>query len=156
MLFLLSKHYNILQSFQLKFFKINNIFKNENIFYLKQKMFTGERCGVYPDTKDEKSRKLEFSKLCHPVWGVCLMADLGTSVINILNSLEQMNYKVVTSGSFVASQSFNNNKVRSEYRKVSLSTRSYLTNTQPAISSTKNCRTSHTTTTTTTTFTHCF
>jgi len=61
---------------------------------LNEGKILGERCGVYPDTKDEKSRKLEFS----------------TSVINILNSLEQMNYKVLTSGSFVASQSFNNNK----------------------------------------------
>ena len=25
-------------------------------------LFSGERCGVYPDTKDEKCRKLEFSK----------------------------------------------------------------------------------------------
>ena len=87
---------------------------------------------MYPDTKDEKSRKLEFSKLSTHTESHCvrLMVDAGTSVINILNSLEQMNYKVVTSGSFVASQSFNNNKVD---RKVSLSTRSYLT--QPAISS---------------------
>ena len=38
--------------------------------------------------------------------------DAGTNVINILNSLEQMGYKVVTSGAFVASQSVNNNKVR--------------------------------------------
>ena len=41
-----------------------------------------------------------------------LLADAGTNVINILNSLEQMGYKVVTSGAFVASQSVNNNKVR--------------------------------------------
>ena len=84
---------------------------------------------MYPDTKDEKSRKLEFSKLSTHTESHCvrLMVDAGTSVINILNSLEQMNYKVLTSGSFVASQSFNNNKV-STYRKVSLSTRSYLTN----------------------------
>ena len=38
--------------------------------------------------------------------------NAGTNVINILNSLEQMGYKVVTSGAFVASQSVNNNKVR--------------------------------------------
>lgn len=61
---------------------------------LNEGKILGERCGVYPDTKDEKCRKLEFS----------------TTVINILNSLEQMGYKVVTSGAFVASQSVNNNK----------------------------------------------
>jgi hypothetical protein len=36
--------------------------------------------------------------------------ELNTSAINILNSLEYMGYSVVTSGSFVASQT-NNNKV---------------------------------------------
>ena len=36
--------------------------------------------------------------------------ELNTSAINILNSLEYMGYRVVTSGSFVASQT-NNNKV---------------------------------------------
>ena len=36
--------------------------------------------------------------------------ELNTSAINILNSLENMGYRVVTSGSFVASQT-NNNKV---------------------------------------------
>jgi hypothetical protein len=48
----------------------------------------GERCLVYPDIRDDKQRRLEFS----------------TSTVNILNSLEQMGYRVVTSGSFVASQ----------------------------------------------------
>ena len=37
--------------------------------------------------------------------------EFNTSAINILNSLEYMGYRVVTSGSFVASQT-NNNKVR--------------------------------------------
>ena len=43
---------------------------------------------MYPDLRDEKQRKLEFP----------------TSAITILNSLEQMGYRVVTSGAFVASQ----------------------------------------------------
>ena len=47
------------------------------------------------------------------IYGDChQLVSAGTSVINILNSLEQMGYKVVTSGAFVASQSVNNNKVR--------------------------------------------
>ena len=45
--------------------------------------------------KEERHRRLEFS----------------TTAINILNSLEHMGYRVVTSGSFVASQCNNNNKV---------------------------------------------
>ena len=49
---------------------------------------------MYPDSRDEKVRRLEFS----------------TSSLNLLNSLEQMGYRVVTSGSFVASQPSNNNK----------------------------------------------
>ena len=40
------------------------------------------------DMRDDKHRRMEFS----------------TSAVNILNSLEQMGYRVVTSGSFVASQ----------------------------------------------------
>ena len=54
-----------------------------------------ERCGVYPDMREERHRRLEFN----------------TNAINILNSLEHMGYRVVTSGSFVASQANNNNKV---------------------------------------------
>ena len=50
-------------------------------------------------------------------------ADAGTNVINILNSLEQMGYKVVTSGAFVASQSVNNNKVH--IRRVSRKVETY-------------------------------
>ena len=46
--------------------------KQNSIIYLQNKItqiirfehfLAGERCGVYPDTKDEKCRKLEFSKL---------------------------------------------------------------------------------------------
>ena len=44
--------------------------------------------NMYPDARDEKQRRFEFS----------------TSTVNILNSLEQIGYRVVTSGSFVASQ----------------------------------------------------
>lgn len=55
---------------------------------LNEAKILGERCLVYPDMRDEKQRRLEFS----------------TSTVNILNSLEQMGYRVVTSGSFVASQ----------------------------------------------------
>ena len=57
---------------------------------------TGERCGVYPDMRDERHRRLEFN----------------TTAIIILNNLEHMGYRVVTSGAFVASQATNNNKVR--------------------------------------------
>ena len=57
-------------------------------------LFAGERCQVYPDIREERQRRLEFN----------------TSAISILNSLEYMGYRVVTSGSFVASQT-NNNKV---------------------------------------------
>ena len=57
-------------------------------------LFAGERCQVYPDMREERQRRMEFN----------------TSAINILNSLEYMGYRVVTSGSFVASQT-NNNKV---------------------------------------------
>ena len=52
---------------------------------------------MYPDSRDEKVRRLEFS----------------TSSLNLLNSLEQMGYRVVTSGSFVASQPNNSNKTNS-------------------------------------------
>ena len=48
----------------------------------------GEKCCTYPELRDEKLRRLEFS----------------CSSLSILNSLEHMGYKVVTSGSFVASQ----------------------------------------------------
>ena len=46
--------------------------KQNSIIYLQNKItqiirfehfLAGERCGVYPETKDEKCRKLEFSKL---------------------------------------------------------------------------------------------
>ena len=59
-------------------------------------MFLAERCGAYPDMREERHPRLEFN----------------TGAINILNSLEHMGYRVVTSGSFVASQA-SNNKVRS-------------------------------------------
>ena len=49
----------------------------------------GEKCCHYPDLRDEKVRRLEFS---------------SSSSLVILNSLEQLGYRVVTSGSFVASQ----------------------------------------------------
>ncbi|XP_023345741.1 uncharacterized protein LOC111714772 [Eurytemora carolleeae] len=49
----------------------------------------GEKCSAHPDTRDEKNRRVEFP----------------TTSINILNCLEQMGYRVVTSGSFVAGQS---------------------------------------------------
>ena len=52
--------------------------------------FSGERCQAYPDFKEEFHRKLEFN----------------TCAVNILNNLEVMGYKVVSSGSFVASQQF--------------------------------------------------
>jgi len=55
---------------------------------LNESKFLGERCQVYPESRDEKQRRLEF-----PI-----------SAITILNSLEQMGYRVVTSGAFVASQ----------------------------------------------------
>ena len=61
-------------------------------FYLLTSI--AERCGAYPDMREERHPRLEFN----------------TGAINILNSLEHMGYRVVTSGSFVASQS-NNNKV---------------------------------------------
>ena len=50
--------------------------------------FEGEKCCSYPELRDEKTRRLEFN----------------SSSLLILNSLEQLGYKVVTSGSFVASQ----------------------------------------------------
>ena len=56
---------------------------------------TAERCQVFPDLREERHRRLEFS----------------TSAVNILNSLEYLGYRVVTSGSFVASQA-NNKKVQ--------------------------------------------
>ena len=40
--------------------------------------------------------------------------EFNTSAVNLLNSLEHMGYRVVTSGSFVASQTNNNNKVISK------------------------------------------
>jgi len=51
-----------------------------------------ERCGAHPDAREERHRRLEFS----------------TSAISILNSLEHIGYRVVSSGSFVASQASNN------------------------------------------------
>jgi len=47
----------------------------------------GEKCSTLPDTRDEKNRRMEFS----------------TNTISILNSLEMMGYKVVTSGPFAGS-----------------------------------------------------
>lgn len=44
--------------------------------------------------RDERHRRLEFN----------------TTAIILLNSLEYMGYRVVSSGSFVASQATNNNK----------------------------------------------
>ena len=45
--------------------------------------------------RDERHRRLEFN----------------TTAVIILNNLEHMGYRVVTSGAFVASQATNNNKV---------------------------------------------
>ena len=50
---------------------------------------------MFPDLREERHRRLEFS----------------TSAVNILNSLEYLGYRVITSGSFVASQA-NNKKVQ--------------------------------------------
>jgi hypothetical protein len=61
---------------------------SSNFKNLYCQIIEGERCLVYPDMRDDKQRRLEFS----------------TSTVNILNSLEQMGYRVITSGSFVASQ----------------------------------------------------
>ena len=132
MLFLHSKHYNILQSFQLKFFKINITFSKFGKLFLNLHLSLQAKDVAFIQIPRMRSLANWSSVSCSQTESHCvrLIVDAGTSVINILNSLEQMNYKVVTSGSFVASQSFNNNKVD---RKVSLSTRSYLT--QPAISS---------------------
>ena len=47
----------------------------------------GEKCSTMPDMRDEKNRRMEFS----------------TNTISILNSLEMMGYKVVTSGAFAGS-----------------------------------------------------
>ena len=58
-------------------------------------LVTAERCQVFPDLREERHRRLEFS----------------TSAVNILNSLEYLGYRVITSGSFVASQA-NNKKVQ--------------------------------------------
>jgi len=55
---------------------------------LNEGKILGERCLVCPDMRDEKTRRMEFS----------------TSTVNLLNCLEQMGYKVVTSGAFVATQ----------------------------------------------------
>ena len=57
-------------------------------------LLTAERCQVFPDLREERHRRLEFN----------------TSAVNILNSLEYLGYRVITSGSFVASQA-NNKKV---------------------------------------------
>ena len=129
MLFLRSKHYNILQSFQLKFFKINITFSKLGELFLNFHESSQAKDVACIQIPRMRSLANWSSVSCSQtvLHRVRLIVDAGTSVINILNSLEQMNYKVVTSGSFVASQSFNNNKV-STYRKVSLSTRSYLTN----------------------------
>ena len=45
----------------------------------------GEKCSTSPDMRDEKNRRMEFP----------------TNTITVLNSLEMMGYKVVTSGAFV-------------------------------------------------------
>ena len=58
-------------------------------------LLTAERCQVFPDLREERHRRLEFN----------------TSAVNILNSLEYLGYRVITSGSFVASQA-NNKKVK--------------------------------------------
>ena len=47
----------------------------------------GEKCSTCPDMRDEKNRRMEFP----------------TNTITILNSLEMMGYKVVTSGAFSGS-----------------------------------------------------
>jgi hypothetical protein len=47
-----------------------------------------EKASAAPDSRDEKNRRVEFT----------------TPTYNILNCLEQMGYKVVTSGAFVTSQ----------------------------------------------------
>ena len=47
----------------------------------------GEKCSTSPDMRDEKNRRMEFP----------------TNTITILNSLEMMGYKVVTSGAFSGS-----------------------------------------------------
>ena len=47
----------------------------------------GEKCSTAPDMRDEKNRRMEFP----------------TNTITILNSLEMMGYKVVTSGAFSGS-----------------------------------------------------
>ena len=44
-----------------------------------------EKSTSSPETRDEKNRKVEFA----------------TPTFNVLNALEQMGYKVVTSGAFV-------------------------------------------------------
>ena len=61
---------------------------------LYNSIITAERCQVFPDLREERHRRLEFN----------------TSAVNILNSLEYLGYRVITSGSFVASQA-NNKKV---------------------------------------------
>ena len=48
----------------------------------------GEKCSTSPDMRDEKNRRMEFS----------------TNTISILNSLEMMGYKVVTSVAFAGSK----------------------------------------------------
>ena len=65
--------------------------------FVQKFSFSGERCHTYPNFREEFHRKLEFN----------------TSAVNILNNLEHMGYKVVTSGAFVASQN-SNNKVFSQ------------------------------------------
>ena len=47
-----------------------------------------EKASASPDSRDEKNRRVEFT----------------TPTYNILNCLEQMGYKVVTSGAFVTGQ----------------------------------------------------
>jgi len=61
---------------------------------LNEGKILGERSQCYPEMKEERHRRLEFN----------------TSAVNLLNSLEHMGYRVVTSGSFVASQANSNNK----------------------------------------------
>jgi len=65
---------------------------------LTESKLLAERCQVFPDLREERHRRLEFN----------------TSAVNILNSLEYLGYRVITSGSFVASQA--NNKKGSKHR----------------------------------------
>ena len=67
--------------------------------WISESLNEGEKCSTYPELRDEKTRRLEFS----------------TSSIVILNSLDQMGYRVVTSGSFVASQGRSSKFIQKEF-----------------------------------------